>query len=161
MLRTAILRSTAITARTAVRPIPSAAARRIAVAPAPRVSSFVPKMVAWKPVRCYASGGSLERDEIYERVVQVFSNVPLNLSDTVLFASYVQDNASQALLQVEDPSEVTETTSFIDDLGLDSIDLVELRMDIEQEFSIEIPDGDGEYLKNISDVVDFIYTKGY
>ena len=75
MLRTAILRSTAIMARTAVRPIPSAAARRIAVAPAPRVSSFVPKMVAWKPVRCYASGGSLERDEVYERVMQVLSNV--------------------------------------------------------------------------------------
>ncbi|KAL2142213.1 hypothetical protein VTI28DRAFT_1411 [Corynascus sepedonium] len=134
MLRTAILRSTAIMARTAVRPIPSAAARRIAVAPAPRVSSFVPKMVAWKPVRCYASGGSLERDEVYERVMQVLSNV------------------------VEDPSEVTETTSFIDDLGFDSLDLQELRMDIEQEFSIEIPDEDGERLYNIRDAVDYIHA---
>ncbi|KAK4248776.1 hypothetical protein C7999DRAFT_30756 [Corynascus novoguineensis] len=132
MLRTAILRSTAITARTAVRPIPSAAARRIAVAPAPRVSSFVPKMVAWKAVRCYASGGSLERDEVYERVLQVLSN------------------------KIDDPSNITEDTFFVDDLNLDSMDLVEMVMDIEEEFSIEIPDEDAERLFRINDAVNYV-----
>jgi hypothetical protein len=73
MLRTAILRSAAVAARTAVRPIPSIAARRIAVAPVSRVSSFVPKTVAWQAVRCYASGSSLDKTEVYERIKQLLS----------------------------------------------------------------------------------------
>lgn len=71
MLRTAILRSAAVAVRSVARPIPSATARRIAVAPTPRVSSFVPKAVSWQAVRCYASGGSLDRTEVYERIKQL------------------------------------------------------------------------------------------
>jgi hypothetical protein len=56
-----------------MRPIPSAAVRRLAIAPAPRVASFVPKTVSWQAVRCYASGGSLERQEVYERIKSLLS----------------------------------------------------------------------------------------
>ncbi len=73
MFRSAILRSAAVATRTAVRPTTSAAARRFAVAPVPRVASFVPKTVAWQAVRCYASGSSLDKVEVYERIKQLLS----------------------------------------------------------------------------------------
>ena len=46
--------------------------------------------------------------------------------------------------------------SFIDDLGADSLDLVELIMGIEEEFNIEIPDGEAEKVVTVGDVVEYI-----
>ena len=46
--------------------------------------------------------------------------------------------------------------SFIDDLGADSLDIVELIMALEEEFDMEIPDGDAEKIVTVSDVVDYI-----
>lgn len=51
---------------------------------------------------------------------------------------------------------VTEEASFIDDLGADSLDIVELIMALEEEFDIEIPDSDAEKVVTIGDVVDYI-----
>ena len=51
---------------------------------------------------------------------------------------------------------VTMEASFIDDLGADSLDIVELVMAIEEEFDIEIPDEDAEKIVSVSDVVDYI-----
>ena len=51
---------------------------------------------------------------------------------------------------------VTEEASFIDDLGADSLDLVELIMALEEEFGIEIPDGDAEKVTTVEDVVNYI-----
>ena len=51
---------------------------------------------------------------------------------------------------------VTEEASFIDDLGADSLDLVELIMALEEEFDIEIPDADAEKVVTVRDVVDYI-----
>jgi len=51
---------------------------------------------------------------------------------------------------------VTEEASFIDDLGADSLDLVELIMALEEEFDIEIPDTDAEKVVTVGDVVDYI-----
>jgi len=51
---------------------------------------------------------------------------------------------------------VTEDASFIDDLGADSLDIVELIMALEEEFDIEIPDSDAEKVVTIGDVVDYI-----
>ena len=53
-------------------------------------------------------------------------------------------------------SAVTEEASFIDDLGADSLDIVELIMALEEEFDIEIPDSDAENVVTIGDVVDYI-----
>lgn len=47
-------------------------------------------------------------------------------------------------------------SSFIDDLGADSLDIVELIMALEEEFDIEIPDEDAEKVTTVSDVVDYI-----
>ena len=58
-------------------------------------------------------------------------------------------------LGVADTS-VTLETSFIDDLGADSLDIVELVMALEEEFDIEIPDEDAEKVVTVGDVVDYI-----
>jgi acyl carrier protein len=51
---------------------------------------------------------------------------------------------------------VTLEASFIDDLGADSLDIVELIMALEEEFDTEIPDSDAEKIVTVSDVVDYI-----
>ena len=51
---------------------------------------------------------------------------------------------------------VTMEASFIDDLGADSLDIVELVMALEEEFDIEIPDTDAEKVVSVSDVVEYI-----
>ncbi|MCL2382873.1 MAG: acyl carrier protein [Oscillospiraceae bacterium] len=51
---------------------------------------------------------------------------------------------------------VTGEASFIDDLGADSLDIVELIMALEEEFDLEIPDNDAEKVVSVSDVVDYI-----
>ena len=53
-------------------------------------------------------------------------------------------------------SNVTKEASFIDDLGADSLDIVELIMALEEEFDLEIPDTDAEKIVSVSDVVDYI-----
>ena len=50
--------------------------------------------------------------------------------------------------------------SFIDDLGADSLDIVELVMAMEEEFDIEIPDDEAEKLKTVQDVTSFLKEKG-
>ena len=51
---------------------------------------------------------------------------------------------------------ITLEASFIDDLGADSLDIVELIMALEEEFDIEIPDSDAEKVVTVGDVVDYI-----
>lgn len=59
-----------------------------------------------------------------------------------------------------DPEKVKPEASFIDDLGADSLDIVELVMAMEEEFDIEIPDEDAEKLKTVQDVSNYLATKG-
>lgn len=56
-------------------------------------------------------------------------------------------------------SEVTEESSFVDDLGADSLDTVELVMDFEEKFSLEIPDEDAEKIRTVKNAVDYIEDK--
>ena len=55
-----------------------------------------------------------------------------------------------------DEEEVTNDASFVDDLGADSLDVVELVMAFEEEFGIEIPDDDAEKITKVKDAVDYI-----
>ena len=53
-------------------------------------------------------------------------------------------------------SAITTEASFIDDLGADSLDIVELIMALEEEFDLEIPDSDAEKVVTVGDVVEYI-----
>lgn len=55
--------------------------------------------------------------------------------------------------------EVTPQASFVDDLGADSLDVVELVMGLEEEFDIEIPDEDAEKIATVQDAVKYIESK--
>ena len=58
--------------------------------------------------------------------------------------------------QSVDADEVTLEASFVDDLGADSLDVVELIMGLETEFDIEIPDEDAEKISTVGDAVEYI-----
>jgi acyl carrier protein len=55
-----------------------------------------------------------------------------------------------------DEEEVTPDASFVDDLGADSLDTVELVMAFEEEFSIEIPDEDAEKITRVKEAVEYV-----
>ena len=57
------------------------------------------------------------------------------------------------------PEEVTPEAKFIDDLGADSLDTVELVMALEEEFGLEIPDEEAEKLVTVGDTIKYIETK--
>ncbi len=72
--------------------------------------------------------------------------------------SSTQDKVKQIIIEqlsVEE-SEVTPTASFVDDLGADSLDRVELIMAFEEAFDIEIPDDQAETIKTVQDAVAYI-----
>ena len=58
-----------------------------------------------------------------------------------------------------DESKVTSGAKFIDDLGADSLDTVELVMAFEEKFSIEIPDDAAETIQTVQNAIDFIQSK--
>lgn len=62
-------------------------------------------------------------------------------------------------LNVED-DDVTPEASFIDDLGADSLDIVELVMALEESFGISIPDEEAEGIKTVADAVSYIVSNG-
>jgi len=66
----------------------------------------------------------------------------------------VKDRISD-ILGVES-DDITMESSFVDDLGADSLDIVELIMALEEEFEIEIPDEEAEKIQAVGDVVDYI-----
>jgi len=55
-----------------------------------------------------------------------------------------------------DASKISEDSSFVDDLGADSLDIVELIMAFEEEFDVEIPDEDAEKIKTVGDAIKYL-----
>jgi acyl carrier protein len=70
----------------------------------------------------------------------------------------VEDKVKQIIVEQlgVDEAEVTPNASFVDDLGADSLDTVELVMAFEEAFDMEIPDEDAEKIKTVSDAVQYI-----
>jgi acyl carrier protein len=58
-----------------------------------------------------------------------------------------------------DMADVTAEASFIEDLGADSLDIVELIMALEEEYDMEIPDEDAEKIQSVQDVLNYIQTR--
>ena len=57
-------------------------------------------------------------------------------------------------------TEVTGSASFVDDLGADSLDIIELVMAFEEAFGIEIPDEDAEKIKTVQDAIQYVESHG-
>ena len=62
-------------------------------------------------------------------------------------------------LGIDDMSKITDDAKFIDDLGADSLDTVELVMAFEEKFGIEIPDDAAETIQTVQNAIDYIQTK--
>ncbi|KAL6775786.1 ACP1 [Auxenochlorella protothecoides x Auxenochlorella symbiontica] len=84
-------------------------------------------------LRGFAAASYLDKDEVVKRVTDVIKNF-----DRV------------------DGSKVTESAAFASDLGLDSLDSVELVMALEEEFAIEIPDQEADKITSVAEAVSYI-----
>ena len=73
----------------------------------------------------------------------------------------VQDKITEIIVEQlgVKPEEVVPEASFVDDLGADSLDTVELVMALEEEFGIEIPDEDAEKIQTVGDAIKYIEEK--
>ena len=73
----------------------------------------------------------------------------------------VQDKITEIIVEQlgVKPEEVIPEASFVDDLGADSLDTVELVMALEEEFGIEIPDEDAEKIQTVGDAIKYITEK--
>ena len=76
----------------------------------------------------------------------------------------IEDKVKQIIVEQlgVDEGEVTPNASFVDDLGADSLDTVELVMAFEEAFDIEIPDEDAEKIRTVKDAIEYIekHSKG-
>nr|POF15616.1 acyl carrier protein, mitochondrial [Quercus suber] len=88
-------------------------------------------------VRCYASGSGLGQEEVTGRILDLLKNFD----------------------KVQDASKLAAGSHFTNDLGLDSLDTVEVVMAIEEEFSIEIPDKEADAIHSVNQAVDYILAQ--
>ncbi|KAI1802535.1 acyl carrier protein-like protein [Daldinia bambusicola] len=133
MFRAALIRTAATASRAAVaRPI----ARRAAI-PARAVFAPAPRLAAFQAVRMYSAGSGLKKEEVEGRIMNIL----------------------QGFDKVNDPSNIKPTAHFSNDLGLDSLDTVEVVMAIEEEFSIEIPDKDADAIHSVNQAVEYILSQ--
>ncbi|KAK8118126.1 acyl carrier protein [Apiospora kogelbergensis] len=132
MFRTALIRSAAVASRAAARPVARAApvSRVLAAAPTSRVAAF-------KTVRMYSAAAGLKKEEVEGRIMGILSGFD----------------------KVNDPSNIKPTAHFSNDLGLDSLDTVEVVMAIEEEFSIEIPDKEADAIHSVDKAVEYIISQ--
>ncbi|EAT89450.1 acyl carrier protein [Parastagonospora nodorum] len=134
MFRTALLRS----ARSAVRAAPRCQASM--ARPIARTSFFQPKQTSptyFQAVRCYAASAGLSKDEVTGRIMDLLKNFD----------------------KVQDTSKLNAESHFHNDLGLDSLDTVEVVMAIEEEFSIEIPDKQADAIHSVKQAVEYILAQ--
>ncbi|KAL8290130.1 hypothetical protein RQP46_003069 [Phenoliferia psychrophenolica] len=96
------------------------------------------------------------------RQPQVFAPAPIaawrSYSASALSADAITARITDVLHSFEkvDPSKVSATASFTNDLGLDSLDAVEVVMAIEEEFSIEIPDAEADKITTVGQAIEYI-----
>ncbi|MCJ1296134.1 hypothetical protein MMC34_007699 [Xylographa carneopallida] len=90
-----------------------------------------------QPARCYSAPAGLSKEEVEGRIMDLLKNFD----------------------KVSDASKLSNASHFSNDLGLDSLDTVEVVMAIEEEFSIEIPDKEADAIHSIDKAVDYILAQ--
>jgi len=135
MFRSAIVRSLRASApRVAVK---TPAPFQIRSSPiALRTPQFTPCFVS-QGVRCYSAPAGLNKTEVEGRIVNLLKNFD----------------------KVSDASKISGASHFANDLGLDSLDTVEVVMAIEEEFSIEIPDKEADQIHSVEKAVEYILAQ--
>ena len=100
-------------------------------------------------------------------IIQYYKKLDFKKVNLFIINNFIMDN-SEIFNKVKkvvveklgaNPSNVSMESTFIGDLGADSLDTVELIMDLEEDFGIEIPDEEAEKLKTVGDVVTYIEDK--
>ncbi|CAI4211696.1 unnamed protein product [Parascedosporium putredinis] len=132
MFRSALLRTAPALRSVAARPAASSA-RFISVA-AYRPVVMAPSRSSILAVRYYSAGGSLNKEEVEGRIMSLL----------------------QGFDKVNNQENIKPTAHFSNDLGLDSLDTVEVVMAIEEEFSIEIPDKEADAIHSVEQAVEYI-----
>ncbi|TKX21619.1 acyl carrier protein [Elsinoe australis] len=129
MFRTAVLRCARQASLRASRP-----ATQSIVRPSLSVSRNTVRAAAVPSIRFYSAHAGLSKDEVEGRILDLLKNFD----------------------KVTDASKLGGSAHFTNDLGLDSLDTVEVVMAIEEEFSIEIPDKDADAIHSVNQAVDYI-----
>ncbi|DAA75103.1 TPA_exp: Uncharacterized protein A8136_2201 [Trichophyton benhamiae CBS 112371] len=135
MFRSAVIRSLRTSVPRVAR-VASPVSRQAPVAASiARQAQFVPRF-AYQAIRQYSAPAGLSEQEVQGRIIDLLKNF---------------DNVSDA-------SKINVESHFQNDLGLDSLDAVEVVMAIEEEFSIEIPDLEAEKIHSVRNAVDYILS---
>ncbi|KAJ7619118.1 acyl carrier protein-like protein [Mycena polygramma] len=107
--------------------------RQALAAPSRQLPLALPRRQMQLPFRAYSAGGALSTEAIQKRILSVLEG-----------------------FEAVEQSKLTPTASFTRDLGLDSLDVVEVQMAIEEEFSIEIPDEEADSIQTVAEAIEYI-----
>ncbi|KAF7339392.1 Acyl carrier protein [Mycena sanguinolenta] len=107
--------------------------RQALAAPCRQAALALPRRQAQIPFRAYSAGGGLSTEAVQSRILDLLKG-----------------------FEKVDHEKLTLTASFSRDLGLDSLDVVEVQMAIEEEFSIEIPDAEADEIQTVAQAIEYI-----
>lgn len=135
MFRSAVLRS--LRAASVPRAVSNSAIRQFPrSSPVIRQTQFAPSF-SFQAIRSYSAPAGLNQGEVEGRIVDLLKNFD----------------------KVTDASKISPASHFTNDLGLDSLDTVEVVMAIEEEFSIEIPDKEADAIHSVEQAVQYILSQ--
>ncbi|CAK7206295.1 mitochondrial acyl carrier protein [Sporothrix eucalyptigena] len=138
MFRSSVARAAATVAPRAAIAVGRAVQRSAFAAPSVTRLAVTPlKAVSVAPIRFYSAAAGLNKEEVEGRIISLL----------------------QGFDKVNDASNIKATSHFANDLGLDSLDTVEVVMAIEEEFSIEIPDKDADSIHSVDKAVEYILAQ--
>lgn len=140
MFRTTLLKSlrTSVSKPSIVKTIQSSSRSLFTITTITNNKNVTPLTSSMNFIRCYSAFPELTRDIAKERIIELLEGY---------------DKVDQS------KGEITEQNSFTSDLGLDSLDVVEVIMELEHEFNIQIPDNEADSLKTVGQTIDYILAQ--